>query len=686
MLSAQQASNVRSMWPLYLLFFLVAGSVGAMISWGFLSESLAALGIPDPGPFTTAGLPFFRAVGWLMAALATGSFLASTFLISPQPAPNLLKARLSVDGALAARTGSVAALCFGFISLLMIPLVLSDVSGQPFSEAVQPDMWPMAIERVSAAFAWMWSAIFAFIIGIASLLSRAWRTQFFWFIGSILIIVPLGLEGHSAAGGDHDYGTNSLLWHLIFMLLWVGGLMALIAHARRLGPGLPTAVRRYSAVALWSVIVMAISGVVNAAIRVRFEDLLSSGYGRLIVAKALLTIVLALFGLIHRKMTMPKLRQADTRGRAFTRVAIVEVLVMAAISGVAVSLGRTPPPPPRVVDLSPMALEMGYNLSKPPTFWGVWTVWRFDIMFSTLGLIMAGAYIYGLLKLKAQNKQWKWQRSFWFLLGSLGLAVAMSSGVGLYMPAMFSMHMVTHMVLSMVIPVFLVLGAPITLALEVLTPGSEEEPGPREWLEAFIHSKTMRVLMHPAFNTIQFITIFYLLYITPLYELMVSEHAGHLSMNWLFLLSGYLYYWEMISPDPRPVRNSVLSRLGWLVFSMPFHLYFGVYLMQLSTVLAGDFYQSLNLPWQMDLMQDQNVGGGIAWASGAFPLLVVFGALFLEWLREDRREEQSYEQHVQEDGEDELDAYNAMLANMHEGKTDAVSQYHEQEFRHKDSE
>lgn len=681
MSSAPSSPNVRATWPLYLLFFFVAGTVGALISWGFLAESLAALGVPDPGPFTTAGLPFFRAVGWMLAALATGSFMASTFFIAPQPATRLRDARLSVDGALAARTGSIAAACFGCIALLMIPMVLSDVSGQPFSQAVQPAMWPTALARVSAAFAWMWSAIIAFILAGVSLISRNWRTQIFWFFGAIAMIVPLGLEGHSAAGGDHDYGTNSLLWHLIFMLLWVGGLMALIAHGRRLGPGLSTAVSRYSTVALWAVVIMAISGLINAAIRVRFEDLLTTGYGRIIVAKFFLTLALALIGLAHRRWSIPKLDAADTRGKAFLQLSIVEVLVMAATSGVAVSLGRTPPPPPRVIDLTPMALEMGYNLHKAPTFWGVWTVWRFDIMFTTLGLLMAAAYVWGLFKLQAQGKQWKWQRTFWFMLGSLGLALAMSSGVGLYMPAMFSMHMVAHMVLSMVIPVFLVLGAPLTLALEVLPTGTPEQPGPREWLEALIHSKTLRVLMHPAVNTIQFITIFYLLYVTPWYDVMVSEHAGHLSMNWVFLISGYLYYWEMISPDPRPVNNSVLSRLGWLVFSMPFHLYFGVYLMQLSTVLAGDFYETLDLPWSVDLMHDQNVGGGIAWASGAFPLMVVFGALFLEWLREDKQEEAAYEQHVHDEGEDELAAYNAMLAQMQSGESDAVSQYHQREFR-----
>lgn len=125
--------RVRPTWPLYLLFFAVAGAVGGTVAYSFLGESLAALGIPNPGIATTFGLPFFRAVGWMLAALSAGSFLFAAFLISPRlpggDHDRLHQASLSVDGHLASRTGAVAAICFGLIALLMIPLVLSDVSG-----------------------------------------------------------------------------------------------------------------------------------------------------------------------------------------------------------------------------------------------------------------------------------------------------------------------------------------------------------------------------------------------------------------------------------------------------------------------------------------------------------------------------------------------------------------------------
>lgn len=178
--SQVKSSKVRITWPFYVLFAFVAGLVGVILAWGFLSESLAALGIPDPGPMTTAGLPFLRAVGWIVAALSAGSFMATTFFISPreikrsaedgpQKASYLNRSYLSVDGSIAARTGSFAAICFGLVAIVMIPMVMSDLSGQPFTEALKLQNWAIAFEQVALAKAWSWVAGFAFITGIAGL-------------------------------------------------------------------------------------------------------------------------------------------------------------------------------------------------------------------------------------------------------------------------------------------------------------------------------------------------------------------------------------------------------------------------------------------------------------------------------------------------------------------------------------
>ena len=690
----KNSSTVKITWPFYVLFACVAGLVGAILAWGFLSNSLAALGIPDPGPVTTAGLPFLRAVGWIVAALSVGSFLASTFFINPRVkkysaedgpvAPNNLNhATLSVDGSIAARTGAFAALCFALIAVVMIPLVMSDLSGQPFVEALKPQNWAIAFQQIALAKAWAWVAIFAVITGVAGLLMRSWNSQPLLLIGAVLMTVPLGLEGHSAAGGDHDYGTNSLLWHLLLMLLWVGGLMALIAHSRRIGPNMDLAVKRYSIVATYAVIGMAISGIVNALLRMDFSDLFTTTYGLLVLAKAIGVVVVGMFGLAHRTLTIPKLEKDPKNTGLFTRIAIVEVVAMAAVTGIAISMGRTPPPAPDQVDLSVMALEMGYTLEKEPTLFTVFTMWRFDLMLGTVGIFLLAFYIRGLVQLRRKAKKWNHMRTVWWVLGCVTLVVTVSSGIGMNMPATFSMHMVAHMLLSMVIPVFLVLGAPLTLIMESVDPGEPGRPGLHEWAAVLTDNSLLKFLMHPAVNTIQFIIIFYALYLTPLYDIMVSEHAGHLIMNFVFVISGYIYYWEMIGPDPKPEERTHVSRLAWLTFSMPFHLFFGVYLMQLQVILAEDFYSRLALPWDVDLAYDQLVGGGIAWASGSFPLIIVFGYLFRGWLREERVNERKYEQRAKATDFADVDEYNQMLARMNEGH-DPHGDYYQETFKDKE--
>jgi putative copper resistance protein D len=105
--------------------------------------------------------------------------------------------------------------------------------------------------------------------------------------------------------------------------------------------------------------------------------------------------------------------------------------------------------------------------------------------------------------------------------------------------------------------------------------------------------------------------------------------------------------------------------------SMPFHAFFGVILMSMQQVIGDRFYRSLALPWVTDALSDQRLGGGIAWAAGEVPLLVVVVALLVQWARQDEREARRRDRRADNDGESELAAYNAMLNQMGGGKTPA---------------
>lgn len=645
----------KAAWPFYLAAVLVAAVVAGAVSQAMAGESLAALGIPDPGWPTTFGLPALRGAAWMLAALTVGSFLFSAFLIPPrQTGEDLNGAALSVDGHIASRAGASAAAGVALIGLVMIPLVLSDVSGQPLSSVFfQAAAWSTAVEQVQEAQVWLIVAGIAAVVAVGGRVATHWWPQVALLLGAVAMVMPVALTGHSAAGGNHDYGTNSYIWHLVFALVWVGALMALLAHGRRLGPGLEAAVRRYSAVALFAFAAMAVSGVVNAAIRIRISELTQYHYGWVLMAKFVGLVVLGAMGYAHRRATIPRL---GTDPRAFRRLAAVEIAVMAAVTGLATTLGRTPPPPPRVTDLSAMEVKLGYALTEPLTPANWLTLWRPELLYSVIALLLAAYYLH----LARRVPGWQASRTAWWLAGCGAVVVTLSSRLGMHMAASFSAHMTVHMVLSMVVPVFLVLGAPLTLVREAYPAG---EFNPRMWAESFQHSRFVRAVTFPPVNLAQFIVLFYVMYVfLPLYELMISEHAGHVIMNGIFMVSGYFYFWELIGPDELPHRSSAKVRLAWLWVSMPIHLFMGVYLMQLNVIAAEDFYRSLELPWNPDLLADQKVGGGIGWASGSFPLVIVFGVLFRDWLREDRADSRDSDHRAEETDDEEWRRYNEMLA------------------------
>lgn len=661
-MTATPATRARSatVVPVLAGVAILAGCTAAGIAALSLADALTATGLPDPGPVTTLGLPFVRAAGEIAAVLAVGSFLLAAFLVPPQQS-----GVLDVAGYRALRLGTAASGTWAVCAALLVPLTISDVSGHPLSEFLDPaTAWSLA-GLADTASAWRWTALLAAVLTLVSLPVLRWSWTPVLLAGSLLTLIPLGLTGHSAAGGSHDLATNSLLIHLVAAGLWAGGLLALLVHALRGGEHADLAARRFSTVALWCFVAMGLSGVLNALVRLAPSELLTSEYGRLAVVKFVALCVLGALGWAQRRRGVAAL-QADPNKRApLIRLALIEAVVFAITFGVAVGLGRTPPPPPPVLNPSVPMVKIGYDFAGPPTVARILFDWRFDVVFGTAALVLAGVYLAGVLRLHRRGDAWPAGRTTAWLLGCLILLFATSSGTGRYMPAMFSMHMVVHMLLSMLVPILLVLGGPTTLALRALpVAGRGEPPGMREWLLAALHSRVSRFLTNPIIAAVIFVVGFYGLYFSSLFDSIVGSHAGHLAMNVHFLLSGYLFYWVVIGVDPTPRPISPLAKLAVVFASLPLHGFFGVFLMGMHKVLGEWFYGALGLDWHTDLAGDQHLGGGITWAAGELPLLMVMIALLLQWQRSDDRLARRLDRAAERDDDAALDAYNAMLAEM----------------------
>ncbi len=207
MASDSAGANLHTpVWSVLIGVAVLAGCTAAAIGALSLADALTATGLPDPGPATTLGLPFVRAAGEVAAVLAVGSFLFAAFLVPPQRS-----GVLDVSGYRALRLGTVASGVWAVCAALLVPLTISDVSGQRLVDHLNPvQLWSVA-GVVNTASAWRWTAALAAIVTLASLTVLRWTWTPLLLLASLVTLIPLGLSGHSSAGGSHVIKTCATL-------------------------------------------------------------------------------------------------------------------------------------------------------------------------------------------------------------------------------------------------------------------------------------------------------------------------------------------------------------------------------------------------------------------------------------------------------------------------------------------
>ncbi|MEW2272224.1 cytochrome c oxidase assembly protein [Streptomyces sp. SID685] len=304
-----------------------------------------------------------------------------------------------------------------------------------------------------------------------------------------------------------------------------------------------------------------------------------------------------------------------------------------------------------VMDLPPFTLGRGLAFSAEPFF----------LITCLLGL---GLYAWGVVRLRRRGDTWPVARTFSYVIGVLTILLVMCTRLNDYGMVMFSVHMVQHMIISMLSPILILLGAPVTLALRALPTAGRGRKGPRELLLMLLHSRYMRVITHPLFTIPMFIASLYVLYFTPLFDFLMGSKTGHIAMMVHFLAVGVVFFWPIIGVDPGPHRPGHLMRMLELFAGMPFHAFFGIALMMASTPMVNTF---LHPPASLgiDPLSDQNSAGGIAWAFSEVPSVLVLIALLFQWYGSEKRHARRKDRQADRDGDKELAEYNAYLASLH---------------------
>jgi cytochrome c oxidase assembly factor CtaG len=268
-----------------------------------------------------------------------------------------------------------------------------------------------------------------------------------------------------------------------------------------------------------------------------------------------------------------------------------------------------------------------FELSRVVTEWGV------DPWLTVLSVWVAGLYLLGVWVLRSRGDHWPWGRTIAFVVLGMGIFyAATSSGLAAYDSVLLSVHMVQHMVLSMLVPLMLALGAPVTLALRVLP------RRPRGWLLAVLHSRVARVLSFPPLTFALFVLSPWVLYFSGWYEASLRSAFVHEMMHIHLVLVGALFLWPLVGVDPVPGRVSYPFRMLLMALTLPFHAFLGLTIMNQSTVLAESWYRSLDLAWLPAPEDDQHLAGGILWGSGEVVGLTFFAVLFVQWVRSSMKE------------------------------------------------
>lgn len=274
----------------------------------------------------------------------------------------------------------------------------------------------------------------------------------------------------------------------------------------------------------------------------------------------------------------------------------------------------------------------GYDGPPPLTVGRLFTAWQADPYLIAGLVVIAAGYLAAVARLRRRGDHWPVGRTVAFVGLGLGtIAVATMSSLGVYDDILFSAHMGQHMVLTMISPVFLALGAPITLALRALS-GRR-----RGLLLGVLHSRLARVLSSPVLGWPLFVGTPFVLYFTSLYPYQLQHDWFHELVHVHFVLVGALFFWPILGLDPLPGRLLYPIRVLVAFTTLPFHAFLGIAIMSSNTLLAGDYYRSLHRSWGPSLLADQHLGGGILWASGDLVGLLFMGALVVQWMRADER-------------------------------------------------
>jgi cytochrome c oxidase assembly factor CtaG/putative copper export protein len=634
---------------------LIAVVVGLILGGG-----AQPLLLGDPGPLLRWATPVVKLILNLSLATTVGTLVLASYATSSSE-----WVKLRPLAAAASALWFASAVIYFLLTYLKVSAVELSF-GPEFGQGLL--LFATEIELGSAL------AINAGFAALVSILVLAVNTPVWLLVttaASLAAIYPLAEIGHASSDANHSLAVNSLLMHIAAISVWVGGLVALYSlRASVSAERIATLTARYSTLALIAFLLVAASGFASGYIRLyQPSDLLGTGYGQLLIVKAAVLTVLAVFGARYRLGLVGRLNAGESR--SFWRLILLELGVMGLAMGFAAALANTalPEDPNELAALTPAQILTGNPLPPELTPLAWFTVFKPDVLWLAISVGAIALYLIGVRALRKRGDTWPIGRTVSWIAGFTLLAYVTSGAPSAYGEYLFSAHMIGHMMLSMLVPVLMVPGAPVTLISRAVPARKDDSRGLREWVLWAVHTPYAAFISHPLVAAANFAMSLVLFYYTPLFRWANEEHLGHQWMLVHFVITGYLFVQALVGVDPVPHRIGFPLKIMLLIGTMAFHAFFGLGLMAERSLLLADWYGAMGRTWGVDPLADQQEGGAIAWGIGELPTIVLTLIVVWQWSRSDNRERKRLDRASDRTGNKDLSDYNEMLKRLSEADT-----------------
>ena len=317
----------------------------------------------------------------------------------------------------------------------------------------------------------------------------------------------------------------------------------------------------------------------------------------------------------ERVLILPNLPMASARRRATRLLVGLPALMLAAL-------------------LAPASvLAHGGYVPNPPDLGTLMFGWSFDPLIWLPAIV---ALVLWKIGVSAANRAHpahpiSRRRTAYWVAGVLIIVFALDSGFALYDTTLFSMHMIQHLLLTLIGPPLLLLAGPITLLLQASSPRTRQR-----WVLPFLHARVVRVISHPVVAWVLFAVVMWGSHFSPLFDAALENDWAHRLEHALYVTSALLFWWPVVGPDPSPWKLRPPVRVLYVGLQMPQSTFLAVAIFMAATPLYRHYATSLRT-WGPTPLADQQLAGGIMWVGGNLVFMVLVMLFVWVWMQDDER-------------------------------------------------